>query len=73
MEKSETHSKIVQTASILVVLVLFYVALWVLRREIHASHLQDVIGISNKFRAQQFLLAFLLQWVSYFALTFYDV
>jgi phosphatidylglycerol lysyltransferase len=72
MEKSETQSKIIQTASILVVLVLFYVALWVLRREIHASHFVDVIQYIKQMPTEQFLLVFLASMGSYFALTFYD-
>ena len=73
MEKSETRSKIVQTASILVVLVLFYIALWVLRREIHASHFPDVLIYLKQIPAQQFFMAFLMSMGSYLALTFYDV
>jgi phosphatidylglycerol lysyltransferase len=72
MEKSETQSKIIQTASILVVLVLFYVALWVLRREIHASHFADVIQYIKQMPTEQFLVVFLASMGSYFALTFYD-
>ena len=72
MEKSETQNKIIQTASILVVLVLFYVALWVLRREIHASHFIDVIQYIKQMPTEQFLLVFLASMGSYFALTFYD-
>jgi len=73
MEKSETRSKIVQTASILVVLVLFYIALWVLRREIHTSHFPDVLIYLKQIPAQQFFMAFLMSMGSYLALTFYDV
>ncbi len=73
MEKSETRSKIVQTGSILVVLVLFYIALWVLRREIHASHLDDVLRYLKQIPTHQFFLAFLMSLGSYLALTFYDV
>jgi phosphatidylglycerol lysyltransferase len=72
VEKSETQNKIIQTASILVVLVLFYVALWVLRREIHASHFIDVIQYIKQMPTEQFLLVFLASMGSYFALTFYD-
>ena len=72
MEKSGTQSKIIQTASILVVLVLFYVALWVLRREIHASHFNDVILYLKQMPSEQFLLVFFASMGSYLALTFYD-
>lgn len=71
MEKSETQSKIIQTASILVVLVLFYFALWVLRREIHASHFTDVIQYIKEMPIEQFFLVFFASMGSYLALTFF--
>ncbi len=67
MEKSGTQSKIIQTASILVVLVLFYVALWVLRKEIHASHFNDVILYLKQMPSEQFFLVFLSSMGSYTA------
>jgi phosphatidylglycerol lysyltransferase len=74
MEQAEqTRSKVIQTASILAVLVLFYAALWVLRREIRASHYEDVLLYLKQIPLRQFLLAFGMSMGSYLALTFYDV
>lgn len=73
MENIDKRNKVVQTTSILVVIILFYVALWVLRREIKTSHYDDVVHYLRQMPAEQFLLAFLATMASYFALTFYDV
>ncbi len=73
MIKSETRNKIKQTLGILAVVVLFYVALWILRREIRASHYEDVVRYLKQIPANQFLTAFLFSMGSYFALTFYDL
>lgn len=72
-EKSETRKKVIQTASILAVVVLFYAALWVLRKEVKASHYDDVLSYFKQIPLQQFLIAFLVAMGSYLALTFYDV
>lgn len=71
-QKTETRSKVIQTVSILAVLVLFYAALWVLRREVKASHYSDVLLYLRQIPPRNFLLAFLASMGSYFALTFYD-
>ena len=73
MEQSQTRSKIIQTASILAVIVLFYAALWVLRREVRASHYEDVLHYLKQIPNQRFFLAFCMSMASYLALTFYDV
>ncbi len=73
MENTDKRNKVVQTISVLVVVVLFYIALWVLRREIRTSHYDDVVHYLRQMPAEQFLLAFLATMASYFALTFYDV
>ncbi len=71
-QKTETRGKVIQTASILAVLLLFYAALWVLRREVKASHYNDVLLYLRQIPPRNFLLAFLASLGSYFALTFYD-
>jgi uncharacterized membrane protein YbhN (UPF0104 family) len=73
METTDKKNKVVQTISIFVVIILFYIALWVLRKEIRASHYDDVVHYLRQMPAEQFLLAFLVTFGSYFALTFYDV
>ncbi|HTC22266.1 MAG TPA: UPF0104 family protein, partial [bacterium] len=73
MEQAEqTRKKVLQTASILAVLVLFYAALWVLRREIRASHYDDVLLYLKMMPLRNFFMAFGMSLASYFALTFYD-
>ncbi len=62
-----------QTASILAVLVLFYAALWVLRREIRASHYDDVLLYLKQIPLSHFFMAFGMTLLSYMALGFYDV
>lgn len=73
MEQSQTRTKVIQTASILAVLVLFFVALGVLRREIRASHYEDVLQYLRQIPMDRFWLAFGMSMGSYLALTFYDV
>ncbi len=59
MEQVEqTRKKVMQTASILAVLVLFYAALWVLRREIRASHYDDVLLYLKQIPLQPFFHGF---------------
>ncbi len=73
MEQVEqTRKKVMQTASILAVLVLFYAALWVLRREIRASHVDDVLLYLKQMPLRNFFMAFGMSLDSYFALTLYD-
>lgn len=72
-KKTETRGKVIQTASIMAVLVLFYAALWVLRREVRASHYEDVLRYLREIPPHNFFLALLAALGSYFALTFYDV
>jgi phosphatidylglycerol lysyltransferase len=74
MEQVEqTRKKVMQTASILAVLVLFYAALWVLRREIRASHYDDVLLYLRQIPLSHFFMAFGMSLLSYMALGFYDV
>ena len=74
MEQAEqTRKKVMQTASILAVLVLFYAALWVLRREIRASHYDDVLLYLRQLPLRNFFMAFGMSMASYFALTLYDL
>ena len=72
MEQTKTRGKLIQTAGILITLLLFYAALWVLRREVKLSHTDEVILYLRQIPFQQFSLAFLAAMGSYFALTFYD-
>jgi phosphatidylglycerol lysyltransferase len=72
MEKSETQKKIIQNASILVLMVLFYFALWKLHHEIHDIHFDDVVHCLRRMPNERFLLVFLASMASYLALTFYD-
>jgi len=72
-KKTETQKQVRQTLSILAVLLLFYAALWVLRREVRTSHYDDVLRYLEGIPPHNFLLAFLAAMGSYFALTFYDV
>ncbi len=72
-QKTETRKKVGQTASILAVLVLFYAALWVLRREVRASHSEDILRYLQAIPAHNLFLAFLAAMGSYFALTLYDM
>lgn len=69
----ETRSKVIQTASILAVLLLFYAALWVLRHEIRSSNYEDILHYLKQIPLRYFLLAFGMSMCSYLALTFYDV
>ncbi len=73
MEQTPTQKKVIQTASILAVLLLFYAALWALRREVKVSRFDDVLLYLEGISPQHFLWAFLLSMGSYIALTFYDV
>ncbi len=73
MEQSPTRSKIIQTASILAVLVLFFVALTVLRREVRLNHAEDVLNYFKLISRRKFFFAFCASMGSYLALTFYDV
>ncbi len=73
MEQSQTRSKVMQTGGILLTLVLFYAALWVLRREVRASHYDDVLRYLKQIPIRYFFMAFLMSMGSYIALTFYDV
>lgn len=72
METTKTRSKLMQTGGILITLLLFYAALWVLRREVKVSHTEDVLFYLRQIPLQQFSLAFLAALGSYFALTLYD-
>ena len=72
-QKTETRSKLIQTASILFVVVIFYVALWVLRREVRTSHYEDILRYLQEIPPHNLFLAFLAAMGSYFALTLYDV
>ena len=72
-ERAQTQKKIVQTLTILAILVLFYAALWVLRREVRNSRIDDVVQYLEGLPPQVFLLSFLAAMGSYMALGFYDV
>jgi phosphatidylglycerol lysyltransferase len=72
MVQPKLKNKILQTVSILVVLLLFYAALWVLRREVKTSHYQDVLFYIKQISNQRFLAAIGFSLLSYFVLTFYD-
>jgi phosphatidylglycerol lysyltransferase len=72
MEPTKTRGKLMQTAGILITLLLFYAALWVLRREVKFSHMDEVFLYLRQIPFQQFSLAFLAALGSYFALTLYD-
>jgi phosphatidylglycerol lysyltransferase len=73
MEQTKTRGKLMQTAGILITLILFYAALWVLRREVKFSHTDEVLRYLRQIPFQQFSLAFLAAMGSYFALTLYDL
>ncbi len=72
MEQTPTRGKLMQTAGILITLLLFYAALWVLRREVKISHTDEVFYYLRQIPFQQFSLAFLAAMGSYFALSLYD-
>src|ERR1041384_3258266 len=68
----QTRNRIVQFLSIFLSLLLFYVALWVLHKQIKSSHLHDVLAYLKDIPSQRFLTAFGLALLSYVALTGYD-
>lgn len=72
-QKTETRSKLIQTASILFVILIFYAALWVLRHEVKSVNFNDVLLYLQQMPSSHFFLAFLAAMGSYFALTLYDV
>ena len=72
-QAQQTRNKIIQTASILAVMVLFFVALAVLRREVRISHGDDVLNYIKQISLHRYFLAFLASMGSYFFITFYDV
>ena len=71
-QKTETRGKVIQTASILGVLLLFYAALWVLRREVRSINSGDVVHYLEEIPPHNYFLAFLAAMGSYFALSLYD-
>ncbi len=75
MEQSQAKNKIIQTASILAVMLLFFAALWVLRKEIRNSNSseEEVLNYFRQIPLKQYLVALCASLGSYFALTFYDV
>ncbi len=72
MEQTKTRGKLMQTAGILFTLLLFFAALFILRREVKLSHTDDVVHYLRQIPYQQFFMAFLSAMGSYFALTLYD-
>lgn len=56
----------------LVGLLLFCVAMWVLRRELHQYHFGQIVALAKQIPPEHFLLAIGLTVLSYFTLTGYD-
>ena len=73
MEKSQARQKVIQTASILLVLLLFYAALWVLHREVKVSRFGEVLDYLRSIPPRNLLWAFLFSLGSYLALGYHDV
>ncbi len=72
-QAQQTRKKIIQTLSILFVMVLFFFALAVLRREVRISRGDDVLSYIKQISLHRYFLAFLASMGSYFFITFYDV
>ena len=72
LERAQTRKKVVQTLTILAVLILFYAALWILRHEVKTSHFPDVLRYLHEIPLSRFWEAFGMCLASYLALTFYD-
>ena len=72
MEQNQTRTRLIQFISIFASLILFYVALWVLHKQIKSSHLVDVLVYLRELPTQRFLAAFGLALLSYVALMGYD-
>ncbi len=72
VQVKETRTKVIQTVTIAAVLILFYLALWALRREIKLNNLQDVLQYFEEISYSRFFTALAFSFGSYWALTFYD-
>ncbi|HVZ80006.1 MAG TPA: bifunctional lysylphosphatidylglycerol flippase/synthetase MprF [bacterium] len=72
-QQAQNRKKILQTLTILAVMILFFLALGTLRREVRMNRLDQVLEYFQEIPARQFLLALLASMGSYFALTLYDV
>lgn len=72
-QKTQNRKKIVQTLTILAVMILFFLALGALRRELRMNRLDQVLEYFQGIPASQFLLALLFSFGSYFALSLYDL
>lgn len=72
-QQAQTRKKITQTLTILAVMILFFLALGVIRREVRMNRLEDVLDYFRQIPSRQFFLALLFSMGSYFALTLYDV
>lgn len=73
IQETQNKKKILQTLTILAVMILFFLALGALRREVHTNRLDQVLEYFHQIPASQFFLAFLASFGSYFALTLYDL
>src|SRR6185369_8601083 len=72
MEQNQTRNRIIQFLSIFMSLILFYVALWVLHKQVKSSHLADVLIYLKGIPLERLLTAFGLALLSFVALTGYD-
>lgn len=72
-QQAQNKKKILQTLTILAVMILFFLALGALRREVKMNRLDEVLEYFQQIPASQFLLALMASLGSYFALTLYDV
>jgi phosphatidylglycerol lysyltransferase len=72
-QEAQNKKKIQQTLTILAVMILFFFALGLIRREVRMSRLDEVLDYYRQIPSSQFLLALLASFGSYFALTLYDV
>ena len=72
METTKTRKRVFQFLGIFVSLVLFYLALWVLHKQIHTSNFHEVFLYLRSIPGQQLWIAFGFAALSYTALTGYD-
>ncbi|HVM31702.1 MAG TPA: bifunctional lysylphosphatidylglycerol flippase/synthetase MprF [bacterium] len=72
MEISKARARVIQFTGTFLSLLFFYLALWVLHKEIHNNHIQEVLMYLQGIPLRQFWLAAGCAALSYLALTGYD-
>src|SRR6202789_2321860 len=69
---NKTRTRLIQFTGTFISLVLFYLALWVLHKEVHTNNFHEVFLYLRDIPMQQFWAASGFAALSYFALTGYD-